>query len=160
MPKLRIYLDTSVISHLFHDDAPLLRDATKEFFANTIATSVHNAFISSVVLDELKRTRDADLRQSFIDAARQYGLEMLPEGDEEVDRLADVYMSRGVIPSAKFEDALHVAFATIYDMDVLATWNFRHLAKARAVQLIGGINQQEGYAKPLRILTPLELLEP
>ena len=36
MKKLRIYLDTSVISFMFADDAPEKRDVTREFFERVV----------------------------------------------------------------------------------------------------------------------------
>jgi hypothetical protein len=45
-------------------------------------------------------------------------------------------------------------------MDILVTWNYRHLAKAKTATLIALVNSAEGYARPLRLLTPLEVLAP
>jgi hypothetical protein len=45
-------------------------------------------------------------------------------------------------------------------MDILVTWNFRHLAKAKTASMVAGVNMLEGYSKQLRLLTPLEVLEP
>ena len=160
MPKLRIYLDTSVVSHLFHEDAPERKADTEEFFENAILPKAYETFISSVVLEELARTKNLVLRQRFLQATEHYQLDILPEGGNEVARLAALYMDRGVIPFRNPEDALHVAYATLFEMDSLVTWNFRHLARAKTAGLIGSINLVEGYMRPLRLQTPLELLQP
>jgi predicted nucleic acid-binding protein len=157
---LRIYLDTSVISHLFHDDAPEWKAATEELFANTIAPGVHEAFVSTLVLDELDRTREPELRAKLLDVVRRYDLAVLPQGEQKVDDLAQLYLQQGIVPAAYPEDALHVAYATVFEMDVLVTWNFRHLAKARTADLVAGVNFLEGYTRPLKLLTPLEVLAP
>jgi hypothetical protein len=40
---------------------------------------------------------------------------MLPmDRTTEVEQLARLFLARGVIPPAKMEDALHVAFAAVY----------------------------------------------
>lgn len=78
MPKLRIYLDTSVISHLFHDDAPERRADTEEFFENAVAQNAYDVFISLVVLEELTRTKNPVLRRLFLETVQRYGLESLP----------------------------------------------------------------------------------
>lgn len=78
-------------------------------------------------------------------------------GDSEIERLADLYLARGVIPVRKREDALHVAYATVHRLDILLSWNFKHLANVRREALIAGINQQEGYVYTLRLLSPLEV---
>jgi predicted nucleic acid-binding protein len=160
MPKLRIYLDTSVINHLFHDDAPERQAATWELFENAIGPKAYDAFISSVVVDEIRRTPDPGRRSQLLDVIGQYELSILPDGGDEVDRLAQLYVQRGIIPVKEPEDALHVAYATLFEIDVLVTWNFRHLAKAKNVPLIQAVNLVEGYNRPLRLVTPLEVLEP
>jgi predicted nucleic acid-binding protein len=160
VPKPRIYLDTSVISHLFHEDAPESQAATVELFENAIAPRVYDVFISGLVVDELRRTNDAERRKALLDVIPRYGLTLLPEGTEEIDRLAQCYMDHGIIPADKIEDALHVAYATVFEMDILVTWNYRHLAKVKTATLIALVNSAEGYARPLRLLTPLEVLAP
>lgn len=160
MPKLRIYLDTSVISHLFHDDAPESQAATIEFFERAVRPGVYDTFVSGIVLNELSRTKSPERREALLGVIGQGGISVLTEGTDEVDRLAEIYVRHGVIPPGKFEDALHLAYATFYEMDILVTWNYRHLARAKTATLVASLNTAEGYARPLRLLTPLELLEP
>ena len=58
---------------------------------------------------------------------------------------------------SKRDDAFHVAYATVFGLDILLSWNFKHLANVRREMLIAAINQQEGYRHPLRLLSPLEV---
>jgi len=78
-------------------------------------------------------------------------------GDPGIERLADLYLARGIIPAIKREDALHVAHATIHGLDILLSWNFKHLANVRREALIASVNQQEGHWHTLRLLSPLEV---
>jgi predicted nucleic acid-binding protein len=158
--RLRLYLDTSVISHLFHEDAPERQADTRELFENAIAPSLHETFVSAVVIDELRRTRDEALRQRLLDVLVAYPILLLPDGGEEVGRLARAYMEHEIVPARNPEDALHVAYATHFELDVLVTWNYRHLARARTASLVASVNMVEGYPRPLQILTPLEVLKP
>jgi predicted nucleic acid-binding protein len=154
MRKLRIYLDTSVINFLFADDAPDFRRVTEDFFAQHV--SKYELFVSEVVRLEIARTPDAQRRQQLLDVLRHYPITMLAnEAQDEVEELADVYLLRGVIPVAKREDALHVAYATVRQMDILLSWNFKHLANVRREALILAVNQAAGYRYPLRLLSPL-----
>ena len=43
-------------------------------------------------------------------------------------------------------------------MDVLLSWNFRHLANINKEAQIQAVNILEGYSKPLRMVTPLEVI--
>ena len=52
--KLKIYLDTSVISFLYADDAPDKRDATVEFFDDFIANHKYEVYISDFVIAEIE----------------------------------------------------------------------------------------------------------
>jgi hypothetical protein len=48
MKKTKIYLDTSVISFLFADDAPELKAVTEDFFQNYVRTAVYDVCISPI----------------------------------------------------------------------------------------------------------------
>lgn len=157
---LKLYIDTSVISHIFHDDTPERQADTKELFENVIQPGLAEGFISSIVLDELMRTKDEALRSSFLAALEEYSLSLLPKAEPEILRMATLYIQREILPRKCSEDALHLAFATVFGMDVLVTWDFRHLANATTGQRVSRMNKSEGYFKPLLILTPLEILQP
>jgi hypothetical protein len=75
----------------------------------------------------------------------------------EVERLAHAYVRDGVIPEDSFDDARHVAYATVGKADVLVSLNLRHIANERAERRIGAVNLREGYGL-LRVKTPEEVL--
>jgi hypothetical protein len=50
-----------------------------------------------------------------------------------------------VIPPSKPNDSLHVAYATVHELDFLLSWNFQHLANVRREARILAINLKEGY---------------
>jgi len=72
--------------------------------------------------------------------------------------LARQYLAAGVIPPKKLYDALHVAASVFHGIDYLVSWNYKHLANVNHESRINVINLSEGYNKPLRIITPLELM--
>ena len=55
-------------------------------------------------------------------------------------------------------DALHLALATIHEVDVLLTWNCRHLANATILGDIGRSVRMKGYEMPI-VCTPEELMD-
>ena len=158
--KLQIYLDTSVVCHLFHDDAPQRRDETRLFFDNGIARRLYAAYISDAVLDEIRKTPDPVRRAELMDVLRDYGLTRLPPTTPEIARLAKLYQDRKIVPARNRMDAMHLAFFTVFRMDALVTWNFRHLARSQTEALVNGTNLMEGYHGTLRLITPLELANP
>ena len=159
MKKLAVYLDTSIINFLFADDAPAQRDITREFFSDIVRNRVYNIYISSFVVDEIKRTPDPVHRQRLLNVITEYEIEIVNAANfhDEVVALADKYAEFHVVPENKYEDALHVALCTIINIDVLLSWNFRHLSNINKERKFNLINLQEGYSKPLRITTPFEV---
>ncbi|MCX5896040.1 MAG: hypothetical protein NTZ51_09455 [Proteobacteria bacterium] len=158
MKKLRIYLDTSVINFLFADDVPDFKQATIDFFENY--SQLYELYISDIVIFEIEKSKDVVHRNKLISVVSKHGIKILPDDSiKEIRQLANRYVEKSVIPRAKMEDALHVAYATVYEMDILLSWNFRHLANVNKELKIQSINIEEGYRYPLRLLSPLEVLD-
>lgn len=155
MQRLRVYIETSVWSHVFHDDTPDFQRMTVEFLKQAKERAVV-PYISTLVLDEVARA-PARRREEIlgeIAAVRP----ILLRRSQEADELAGRYVGAGVLTPNDEADALHVAIATVYEMDVLASWNQRHLANIRRRDLFNSVNRVAGYRKMLEIANPLEVL--
>lgn len=61
------------------------------------------------------------------------------------------------LPSKAADDALHIAAATIYDLDYLLTWNCKHIANAQIQKKLNQISSDFGYELPT-LCTPYELM--
>jgi hypothetical protein len=72
--------------------------------------------------------------------------------------LAESYVRERIIPRAKLEDAMHIATATVFEMDILLSWNYKHLANVGKEARIEAANLLAGYTKRLRMVTPMEVL--
>ena len=155
MHKLRVYIETSVWSHVFHDDTPDFQRVTVEFLKQA-KERVVEPYISTLVLDEVARA-DARRREEILGEIAGVRPILLRQSQRAED-LAGRYVQAGVLPSADEVDALHVAIATVSEMDVLASWNQRHLAKIRRRDLFNSVNRVAGYRKMLEIANPLEVL--
>ncbi|MBS4028073.1 MAG: type II toxin-antitoxin system VapC family toxin [Ignavibacteriales bacterium] len=157
MKRQKVYLDTSIINFLFAEDAPDFKKVTVDFFENYVRQKVYEVFVSDVVVKEILKTQDLTKREKLLSVIRDYNLEML-QLDKEGERLANVYIAGKVIPENKIEDAQHIGISTVQQMDVLLSWNFKHLANINKKLKIKFINEREGYFYPLDLLTPLELM--
>ncbi len=159
MKKLRIYLDTSVINFLFADDAPEKKLVTIEFFEKFIQTGIHDFFISDVVFAEISATPDIEKRDKLLEVVTKYALEQAPiQFSSDIDILVKTYISKGIFSVNKEADALHVAIATVNQMDILLSWNYRHLANVFRERKIVAENMLMNYTNTFRIITPLELI--
>lgn len=74
-----------------------------------------------------------------------------------VEALAAALMSEGAVPPEAPADAAHVAFSAVHGVDVLLTWNCRHIANPVKRPAIEAVCRHNGYEPP-RILTPAEAL--
>jgi hypothetical protein len=71
--------------------------------------------------------------------------------------VATMYIDRLVMPRDGAGDALHLALASFYSMDVLLTWNCKHLANPNKFGHREQVNNEMGLSTPL-MTTPLNYL--
>ena len=155
MKKLKLYIETSAWNFFFADDAPEKKAITKDFF-NTIGQGGYEIYTSNVVLLEISRAMIL-VRTKLENLINKHKPFML-EASDESRRLAEIYINRGVIPTNKVEDALHVAIATVAEMDALITWNYKHLANLKKTEYFYSINLEQKYWKKLEIVTSMEVI--
>lgn len=155
MKKNKIYLDTSVISFLFADDSPDFENLTIDFFENY--SNRFELYISEIVFLEINKNDNKELTDKMINAILKYNIKKL-DYNQEVENIAKNYLNNKIIPEKKIEDALHIAYATYYEIDILLSWNFKHLANINKEHKIIIENLKMGYNYPIRLLSPLEVL--
>lgn len=154
MKKLQLYIETSVWNFLFADDAPEKREITCSFF-NKVKNGEYEIFISDIVIKEIDKAID-DKKHELLAKISEIDPIRL-EVNEYIVKLAENYIKDEILPQNKIEDAMHAAIATFYEMDALITWNFKHLANLKKMDMINGINLKEGYSKRLELITPMEV---
>ncbi len=74
----------------------------------------------------------------------------------EAIALADIYQQRHILTPKFYDDGLHSALATIAEVDVLVSWNFKHIVHYQKIRLFNAVNLEAGY-KPLVIYSPREV---
>lgn len=154
----KIYLDTSVINFIFADDAPEHQAETVEFFEKFVRLGIYETFVSVFVADEIAQTKDIAKRDKLLNVIADFELDFLDVNAPAIVSPARQYLAVGVIPPKKLYDALHVAASVFHGIDYLVSWNYKHLANVNRESRINVVNLSEGYTKPLRIITPLELM--
>ena len=157
MRKLLLYLDTSVISFALSEDIPIEdRNITLKLIEE-INKGKYVGLISDVVVREIGNTRDSAKRDQLLKLINQIELNDILAVDKESDSLADKYIKENVIPAVYRDDALHIALASVKGLDILVSWNFKHLVKHKTRMEVAGINTLLGY-KVIDICTPWEVL--
>jgi hypothetical protein len=120
--KLRIYVDTSVIGGCFDPELRLWSEALMADFREGRYTPV----ISDVTATEIAPAPE------FVKALHEALLGLPAEMvrvDEGAVSLVQCYIERSVLGQRFLNDMLHIALATIADVDVLVSWNFRHIVR-------------------------------
>jgi hypothetical protein len=162
MKKLKVYLDTSIINFLNVEDSPDYRQNTELFFEKNIASGKIETYVSRIVFEEINNTEDLKRRKELMDVFDKYpNIKTLIADEnnvEEMNFLVKNYLDNGIIPRKSIADAFHVAYSTIFEMDILLSWNFRHLANINKEQKILIINKLNGYNYPFRMANPLEVI--
>ena len=150
-----IYVETSVWSHVFAEDAPDRRAETMLFLRKAPSMG-HALFISDVVVREIARA-PRELARRLLRLVDKHAPQVLDFGDEAA-RLAERFLELNVVPPSKTEDAQHVAVAVVNALDVLVSWNYRHLVNIRRVEAFRHASALCGYYSPPHIVTPPEVL--
>lgn len=157
MRKLRLYLDTSVLNFLFAEDVPEFKKITEEFFENYVKKGKYITYISDVVIREIEKTKDEIKKISLLELIKKYSLQILTL-NKDSDALANVYIRENIIPTRKIEDARHIAISTCNQIDILVSWNFKHLANIQKQIAVRIVNEKEGYFYPLLLTNPMEVI--
>lgn len=150
--KPTVYIETTIPSYYCDTRPTLAKDIarTREWWDSE--RDAYECFTSLFVLEELERgnypTRAACLEL----------VETLPLLDvaRDLDEIAEVYWSNGLMPRPPVRDAYRVAFASFYRMDFLLTWNCTHLANINKAVHLEALNARMHLGLP-RLVTPEQL---
>jgi predicted nucleic acid-binding protein len=154
--KQRVYLETSIVSYLTARPSRDLivaahQEVTRQWWEGR--RSQFDVYVSQLVVDEAGRgDRDAvSSRMAILE-----GVAILPV-TAQAAAVARALIEARAVPRESLEDALHVALAATNGIDVLMTWNCRHIANAEMAPAIRATIERCGYDPPI-ICTPDELM--
>ncbi len=153
MKKLKLYLETSVWSYYYTINLPDKMEDTRLFF-ETVKSGKYDIYISNSVYREIYKAKDMIVSR-LIELIKDHKPTEL-EITSEVYKMADKYIKTGALPRKSHYDAMHAAIASVYNLDALISWNYKHLANLERKNRINGINIQNGY-KLIDIITPVEV---
>ncbi len=150
MKKLKIFLDTSVYSAIFDERDPNRQNQTQDFWKNI---EEYNLYYSQINIEEIDAVSDEELKKKM-KMLLKIGKKI--EITEEVNELTKKYINENLIPEKYENDALLLALTSVYSLDILVSWNFKHLVKRKTRIGVNLVNLKEGY-KSIEILAPPEL---
>jgi len=142
-----IYIDTSVFGGYF--DIEFSRD-TIPFFEKLISKKIE------IIVSETLELEIYRAPSFIIDFYESLGNLKKVELTVEVENLALKYIDEKVVGKTSLADCQHIALATISNVDVLVSWNFKHIVNLERIRGYNSINIREGY-KMIEIRTPKEI---
>jgi len=148
--KIRIYADTSVLGGC----------EDEEFAEHSVR--LMEGFIKGELVLVLSSLTVQELAAAPVEVQRR--LASVPEAhietlqlDAGARDLAEAYIAAGVLTARMRADAQHIAIATIGRIDVLVSWNFKHIVNLQRIHGYNSVNLRMGYPM-IEIRTPREVL--
>ena len=153
MRKQKIYLKTTLFNFYFDEDRGFVYGSTIALFKE-IAVGKYETFTSRFVIDELNNAPETK-RNKMLNLILEHGIPIL-ETDNEAVRIANLYIEEKIIPQKYRTDGLHIAIATLNDLDMIISMNFQHIVKRKTKIGTGNINALNGY-RAVEIYSPMEV---
>lgn len=148
--KMRIYTDTSVLGGCEDEEFSEHSLRLMDGFVSGDRVLV----LSTLTVQELAaapvgvRRRLASVPLAHIETLQL---------DAEARELAEAYAAAGVLTAKMRADAQHIAIATVGRVDVLVSWNFKHIVNLQRIHGYNSVNLRSGYPM-IEIRTPREVL--
>jgi len=148
--QIRVYADTSVFGGIFDEE---FDRASKRFFQEVLS----NKFV--LVTSELVRQEIS----AGPERVQQYFEEMLAyceiaEIERQALELQRAYLKEEILSERYATDALHVALATVANVKMIVSWNFKHIVNFKKIPLYNAVNKLNGF-DDIEIYSPLEVIE-
>ena len=153
---MRIYIESTIPSYVVARQARDLLQAARQQLTRDwwdLKREHHELFISQVVLDEIT-DGEAEMARQRLKLLR--GVPLL-ELNVAANDLGREVLRSGLLPASADGDAAHIALATVHEMDILLTWNCRHIANVAIQQRLRRLVEQSGYTLP-SLATPEEFM--
>jgi len=148
---MRIYVDTSVFGGCFDSEFESWSIRLIEKFK----IGKYKAVISEVTEAELEFA-PKHVQEVLFDIPKKH-LEVVKLSDE-AKNLATIYIKEKIVTLKSLSDTQHIAMATINQVDLLVSWNFKHIVNYDRIRLYNAVNLKQGY-KILEIRNPRDLTD-
>ena len=149
--KQRFYFDTSVFGGVYDIE---FEEETLQLFERVKLGKIVCVY-SDLTETELIKAPE-NVKMYFNELPKENIERVIVNG--EIIALATKYLDEKVVGKTSFDDCLHIATATLYKVDMLVSWNFKHIVNIYRIRGYNSINIKMNYAS-LEIRSPKEILE-
>jgi hypothetical protein len=150
---MKFYLDTSVFGGYWDEIFKLDTIAFFEYARENNAEIIY----SDVTEEELEDAPEK-VKQLVQNLEENEGIRIkVIEMNDEAEILAKRYIEEGALAEKCENDARHIALASIYSVNALISWNFKHMVNFTRLQQYNSINLRLGY-RLIDIRSPKEII--
>lgn len=151
--KKKLYIETSVWNQLYGNKRPEWTAITKKFM-KIAEQGIYEIYISNYLFFELEECyqEKKDVLLEWIKKTSPIVL----EADDDCENLMSKYFEAGVLNPTranKYYDAAHAAVCSVYGIEYLLTFNFKHMLKIKKIEGFNGVNLLNGYGE-IKLVTP------
>jgi len=129
----------------------------KIYLETTMFSFYHEKRTSPYTIREINNEPDYEKREKMKALISEYNIVILPI-NEEIERLAALYVQEKAIAFAWTTDAAHIAIATYNGLDFIVSLNFTHIVRPWTIERVRLVNKRENY-QAIGIYKPMEVLE-
>lgn len=155
MRKIKLYLDTSVVSHLRANDTPeKMRDTLRLW--DDIKLGKYDVYISDVTLGEIMDCGQPkqDIMLTYLQQI-SYKVASL---SEESAKIAAKIVELGILKGKNRDDCRHIGAAIASSCDYIVSWNFKHMVNIKTVRGVRAITNLFDYPS-IDIIQPSMLVQ-
>ena len=148
--KTRLYFDTSFFGGVYDEEFEEISTLLFEKIKLGQIVCVYSDLSEAELQNAPQRVRDyfADLPKENM---------QFVEVSEEAYELAQKYLDEKVVGQTSVDDCRHIATATLNKVDILVSWNFKHIVNVFKIRGYNSINLRCGYSQ-LDIRSPKEIV--
>ena len=155
MKRLKIYLDTSVISYLDQNDSPEKMADTLKFW-EFLKKGELDVLVSEVTMKEIVRNKEPKLSK-LKDFLSEIDYETTEE-TAEISEVAKKFIENGILTEKNYDDCVHIASSLVHDCTCIVSWNFKHIVNMKMINGVKLVAAQTGYGFATIICTPHYLM--
>lgn len=154
--KIRVYLDTSIISYLDQKDTPDRMNETQKIW-EILKSDKFQVIISDLVFREIGECDDTK-RKTLLSYLSELDYEEC-KVNIEADELARLIIDEGILKPKSIDDATHIAVAILANANMILSWNFKHLVNYNTINGVRQICFKKHINRIIDICSPYVLLE-
>ncbi len=155
MKKLKLFLDTSVISHLDAPETPDKMRDTKKLW-DEIKSGAYDIIVSDIVIEEIMRCPQPK-RDTLLGFLAEIEYQRVDSNDE-IEEIAAQILRLQILKEKSRDDCMHIGTAVFCGCDYLVSWNFKHMVNVKTIKGVRAVTNLLGY-NGIDIIQPTMLVE-